>query len=248
MEVHHHPEVEKKGFKEYLLEGLMIFLAVTMGFFAESIREKIADHSKEHEYIISMIQDTRTDTTVINTAIALNKTRVIKLDSLSDLLFNYEQTNGSDSVLYRLYRRSIAHPDYADLTERTLSQLKNAGGMRLIRKKAAVDSIILYDDVAKKLQNQREYYDHYLNNLVGASELLFNYKYFSFNSYSKKKRVSLSGAQLISHDKIQLIQLGNDVRLYEGIVAFYITRLEEARQHAVNLSNTLKKEYKIEEE
>lgn len=38
MEVHHHPHVEKKGFKEYLLEGLMIFVAVTMGFFAETIR------------------------------------------------------------------------------------------------------------------------------------------------------------------------------------------------------------------
>ena len=34
MEVHHHPDVEKKGLKEYILEGLMIFLAVTMGFFA----------------------------------------------------------------------------------------------------------------------------------------------------------------------------------------------------------------------
>jgi hypothetical protein len=32
MEVHHHPEVEKKGFKAHLLEGLMNFIAVTMGF------------------------------------------------------------------------------------------------------------------------------------------------------------------------------------------------------------------------
>jgi len=31
MEVHHHPHVEKKNFKEYFLEFLMIFLAVTMG-------------------------------------------------------------------------------------------------------------------------------------------------------------------------------------------------------------------------
>jgi hypothetical protein len=46
MEVHHHPEVEKKGFKEYILEGLMIFIAVMMGFFAESIRENITN--KEH--------------------------------------------------------------------------------------------------------------------------------------------------------------------------------------------------------
>jgi len=38
MEVHH-PHVEKKRFKEYFLEFIMIFLAVTMGFFAETIRE-----------------------------------------------------------------------------------------------------------------------------------------------------------------------------------------------------------------
>src|SRR5882762_10395927 len=47
MEVHHHPNIEKKNFKEYLLEGLMIFLAVTLGFFAESLRENIANHERE---------------------------------------------------------------------------------------------------------------------------------------------------------------------------------------------------------
>jgi hypothetical protein len=30
MEVHHHPHVEKKNFKEYFLEFIMIFLAVTL--------------------------------------------------------------------------------------------------------------------------------------------------------------------------------------------------------------------------
>jgi hypothetical protein len=46
MEVHHHPQVERKSFNEYILEGLMIFLAVTMGFFAENIRENISDNEK----------------------------------------------------------------------------------------------------------------------------------------------------------------------------------------------------------
>src|ERR1700709_1141220 len=47
MEVHHHPQVEHKSkpWKEYLLEGFMIFVAVTMGFFAESLREHINDHA-----------------------------------------------------------------------------------------------------------------------------------------------------------------------------------------------------------
>src|ERR1700729_2572542 len=62
MEVHHHPNLEKKNFKEYFLEFLMIFLAVTMGFFAENIREHVADHAKEKQYIHSMIQDLKGDT------------------------------------------------------------------------------------------------------------------------------------------------------------------------------------------
>ena len=47
MEVHHHPHVEKKNFKEYFLEFLMIFLAVTIGFFAESLREHFTDNEIE---------------------------------------------------------------------------------------------------------------------------------------------------------------------------------------------------------
>ena len=42
MEVHHHPHVEKKGFKEYFLEFLMIFLAVTMAFIGENMREHLS--------------------------------------------------------------------------------------------------------------------------------------------------------------------------------------------------------------
>ena len=51
MEVHHHPKVEKKNFKEYLLEGLMIFIAVTLGFFAESIREHFTEVRVTNEYL-----------------------------------------------------------------------------------------------------------------------------------------------------------------------------------------------------
>ena len=50
MEVHHHPDLhhKKKNFKEYFLEFLMIFLAVTLGFFAENIRESISSRDKEN--------------------------------------------------------------------------------------------------------------------------------------------------------------------------------------------------------
>ena len=57
MEVHHHPKVEKKKFKEYFFEFIMIFLAVTMGFFAETIRENITEHRRAKEFAESMLQD-----------------------------------------------------------------------------------------------------------------------------------------------------------------------------------------------
>ena len=57
MEVHHHPNVDpdshrKKGFKEYFLEFVMIFLAVTLGFFAEGLREHLSDKRIEGQYMV----------------------------------------------------------------------------------------------------------------------------------------------------------------------------------------------------
>lgn len=51
MEVHHHPHVEKKNFKEYFLEFLMIFLAVTLGFIAENLREHFSETKIAHQNI-----------------------------------------------------------------------------------------------------------------------------------------------------------------------------------------------------
>ena len=68
MEVHH-AKVEKKNFKEYFFEFIMIFIAVTLGFFAENLREHISHRHKEKEYIHSLIQDIEKDTSKINSVV-----------------------------------------------------------------------------------------------------------------------------------------------------------------------------------
>ena len=53
MEVNHHLQLENKHkhkhklWKEYLLEGLMIFIAVMLGFIAENIRENLTVKEKK---------------------------------------------------------------------------------------------------------------------------------------------------------------------------------------------------------
>ena len=70
MEVHHHPHIEKKKFMEYFREFLMLFLAVTLGFFAENLREYRTERNKETEYIASFIKNLIKDTADLNAEIA----------------------------------------------------------------------------------------------------------------------------------------------------------------------------------
>src|SRR3954449_10203039 len=45
-----HHITHKKKWEEYVLEFLMLFLAVFLGFVAENIRESNADHEREKQY------------------------------------------------------------------------------------------------------------------------------------------------------------------------------------------------------
>ena len=85
MEVHHHPDLhhKKKNFKEYFLEFIMIFLAVTLGFFAESLREHIVDKAREGQYIKSFYTDLQSDQGDLPTLIqAINEQQVLPGESL----------------------------------------------------------------------------------------------------------------------------------------------------------------------
>jgi hypothetical protein len=134
MEVHHHPEVEKKGFKEYLLEGLMIFIAVTMGFFAESLREHINDSHLEKEFAKTLYTELRDDS--IAAAVKL------KMRNAKDKDLDYLYTYFKDSSLTSLPRNF--YPAYTNglyLINRfafepkdgILSQLRNSGSMRYFK-------------------------------------------------------------------------------------------------------------------
>jgi hypothetical protein len=249
MEVHHHPDFRKKNFKEYVFEGLMIFMAVTLGFFAERFRENQAEQSKEKEFIMSMIEDAQTDIANIDKMIVLNKVRVLKLDTIANCCFSYGTPGNNDNRLYSVVRACIKHPDFVIPVERTMFQLKNAGGMRLIQVKNSVDSIIFYDDITKKVVNQQDYYELHLKVLLDATEQLFNLKCFPLNHQTLKWECNpkdLASAKLIDHDRVKIVAYGNRAKLFQGIVMFYIIRMEEARQHAVNLIKTLKNDYHIE--
>src|SRR6185437_16734202 len=83
MEVHHHPQLEHKpkAWKEYLLEGLMIFLAVIMGFIAENIRESISEHQRTAEFARAYYEDIKKDTSQLYSLIKVSDHKIRACDS-----------------------------------------------------------------------------------------------------------------------------------------------------------------------
>jgi len=239
----------RKKWKEYFLEFLMLFFAVSLGFFADSIRESISDKAKEKEYIISMIEDVNTDKTNIRNEISLNNLIVQHLDSLGNICINYNASIVNDADIYQHYMYGLIHPDFINPTERTIQQLKNAGGMRLIKNKTAVDAIILYDDKTKKLADQQVYYELYQNNSIDLGVQLFNFQKFGFGvSASQAGQIEAKNDyfSLINNDKSKLIEFGNIILVYEGVVIYYSMLLQELNSTANEVINTLEKEYNLE--
>ena len=59
----------------------MIFLAVTLGFFAENLRENISDHKKEKEFIKSLTDDLKKDTAEFPRLFTYQNKLLISMDS-----------------------------------------------------------------------------------------------------------------------------------------------------------------------
>jgi hypothetical protein len=149
MEVHNHPHhvTHKKKWGEYLLEFIMLFLAVFLGFLAENLRERIVEHNIEKEYIHSLVEDLKSDTLQSNEILKLLNSRSAGVDSVITALSSSGIIENSNNA-YRLWTQNIGFPDFIS-NDRTIQQLKNSGGLRLIRNKAVSDSIMQYDRIIR---------------------------------------------------------------------------------------------------
>src|ERR1044072_6309926 len=77
MEVHKHPHhiTHKKKWREYLLEVLMLFLAVFLGFIAENQREHFVEHQREKKFAGRLLSDLRQDSLFFESRIQLLQKR-----------------------------------------------------------------------------------------------------------------------------------------------------------------------------
>ena len=263
MEVHHHPHVEKKNFKEYFLEFLMIFLAVTMGFFAESLREHIGDRSKENEYISSLKNDLIADTVNLRIWMQAFNSRINEYDTLINLLKHPETiTDGSD-LYYRA--RVTTRGTVFDDNNPTIVQLNISGNFRLISNKSIADKIVIYENDIDNYKNVNSYDAYEARALYEPESKLFDA--FVFNDMSKPitdSSVSSTNSlltgfrnvfrkpegnpQMLTHDKEKINDFVYYLHQRRSTFAAEILILYKQKTDAAELINIVNKEYNLENE
>ena len=225
----------------------MLFLAVFCGTLAEYWLEHRIEHNREREFMESLAQDLQSDINEIDSSLALGNLVNSKADTLVKLLNDLPVKPESVPTLYRLSTESSRIFD-VPFEDRTSSQLKNAGGMRLIRNRPVADSIRNYWSMIVQLQGITSRVDYTADKGGVLSAQIFHTKYFGVRDPQNPLRTPpvMPDARLITNDPSTLSQYAN-WKYYRRVLSLnYIKRLKEARAQAVSLIALIHEQYHLE--
>lgn len=241
MEVHKHPHhvTHSKKWSEYLLEFFMIFFAVTAGFFAENIRENLSEHSKEKEYIHSLLLDLKSDTLMISRTIASNHRYCNDDSALLGLLQLPVKDPQTLKTIYSLYPQTEKF--IVEINDpKTFEQLKNTGDIRLIKKEAVLDSMSRYYQKVNRMVIYRDEIQSQLQTTYNLSNKIFDNYSFDNNPGSPPGLIT-NDPILIKEYTNKLYHLTRDLKKYDRF-------LEVLQNSTKNFIEVIKTYYHIEKE
>ena len=148
----------RKSLGDYVREGAMIFVAVTLGFLADNVRDYRGEREAERSYMRALVDDLTVDSVRLTENIARLQGNIANADTMVHEFIVGRATGR--------YAPSIAtHGRYAgnsvDLVfnDRTSSQLKGTGGMRLVRDTAIASALLRYWNNQERLREIRDRYE-----------------------------------------------------------------------------------------
>ena len=243
MEVHHHPNKHhSKKWKDYVYEFLMLFLAVTAGFFVENRREYYIEHQRANQFSRQLLADLRLDS--------------VMFENWNSRIHNMQK--GYDSLLYLLTQKNDAtdreiletlHPLVfvfdVPATTTTYNQMKSSGSLRYIENQ----------DVTAHLQH---YYDVLLPRSVKIAEASLGYfsehitpfylKHVRIQDYDPfNDTLTTTHPAILEHTTKTNQELANIMGTYRSLLKIQLTSMNDpALQRIKETIVLLKEEYDLE--
>jgi hypothetical protein len=248
MEVHHHSHTERKKWTHYFWEFLMLFLAVTLGFFVENQREHYIEGKREKEYIRSMIEDLRLDMAGLSADNNERKEAIIMYDSVIKLLNKKDRSQFEQQRIYYLARMGLRLSPFPVLNDRTYEQMKSSGNLRLIHDKEIADKITKYYFNTKEFSVNTDQTLLRLQSLIEYEGKVFDGSVFQemINIKSFEITQPTGNPALITEEKKTLNELSVRIHYVLSILLYSQNFITELENEASRLIGTLKKEYHME--
>ena len=256
MEVHHHAHTARKKWTHYFWEFLMLFLAVSLGFYAENTRESILHKKEVKTQLNSMLSDLQSDIILLGSVTDRNSHSAQMADSLIELLHS-DITNTTE--IYFAARTVTANVGYYYTNSKSFDQLKTAGLLRYIKNKELLDSIGTYYVSFQWLANQIDLLRLKLDEIHKGNTLLFDSYVFQQMMINIKiiasgslggQRTNISKPlvkpSLLSADARDINTVSLNYHYYSTTMKFYIRNAIALKNRATELIKMIRKEYAID--
>ena len=223
----------------------MLFLAVFCGFLAEyQLKHKI-EKDREKQLLKSLIEDLKEDTGLLTAQLSSFQSMGIELDSLIFLLNSPDIKKYGADLYY--YGRKAHRFSFFNITDRTIQQMKNSGGFRLVRNNLAANEILRYYALMNNLNELQTRNEQYA----------MEYRVFSMNIFNPlvfQKMVDTTdqsiikmqdNPELLTYDKASLLKLTSILHYLNSIRRGVQIKYTYVKSEAEKLIILLKKEYRL---
>ena len=251
MEVHHpHHPTHKKKWSEYLLEFFMLFLAVFLGFLAENFREHLADKEKIEQYMHTMVENLKYDTTRCGGTRKANEALVNRLDSFRVEINRAIKGEINANKLYYNYLRINRTLYHATFNTAALTQIQSSGTLPLVKSDTLINEVLDYYNLKIGVTERIFGEGHEsLLNLLNSCKEVFSNEYLVIalkrngvsqqdsarQAYFKTILLMQPAPQLLKTRPDELMKLYNDVATFEVNVETYNALLQWTQLHASGL-------------
>jgi hypothetical protein len=257
MEVHHtHHPTHKKKWSEYIIEFIMLFTAVFLGFIAENIREHAVEQNRAKEFSASLVQDLQSDTIAINKQIK----SIGLYSAVSDSLLKLSKTKleGRNASQFSFYSRFAYWTGPILWNRNTFEQIKNSGSLRyftnvgLLKKLLEYDALVNYNNVdAENNKIRGNMLLTSINSIIDPQlhQDISQYFLVTLDTMSTKTKESFfsSKTRSLENKREKIMEMLNMVIVNQRNNRTQVNKnLNQAKLLAAEIINTLKKEYDLE--
>src|ERR1700712_391341 len=219
----------KKTLKSYLQEGLMIFVAVVMGFLAENYREWYVNREKEVQFMGSYIRNLHDDTKTLDSIIQNNTLKLRYLDSILLMSKTGTSSNISRQKFYDDCFHTVSYYAEFENNDATFLQLAYSGGLRLIIRGQSADKIAEYASKLKEVTGAMGLYEKATEAAAIHAQEVLDYTVVYDSSYYRDNKFTGKYVPLVSEDPLKMKLLFNKISFERVATENYLERLNSLK-------------------